>query len=171
MRCLAWAMPHNVAMKNAYSLYRITRFVLLALVLVPVCLLAQAQVTVDNAWARASVPGQKSTSVFMTLRSEQGARLLSVSSPVASYGEVHEMRMDGDVMQMRALTDGLALPPGRSVALTPGGFHIMLMDLKSPLKADTTVPLTLVFQDAKGVEGRTEIQVPVRSMAAMEHMH
>jgi len=127
-------------------------------------LLAQT-VEVKDAWARATVPGQKATGAFMTLTAKGASRLVGVTSPVAGVAEVHEMKMDGDVMQMRAVAGGLALPAGQAVELKPGGYHLMLMDLKAPLKKDSTIPVTLVFKDAKGVETRTDVTVPV-SMAA-----
>lgn len=133
---------------------------------------AMAQgVEIKDAWARATVPGQMATGAFMTLTSEKGARLKAVSSPVAAVSEVHEMRMDGDVMKMAALKDGLNLPAGKKVELKPGSFHLMLMDLKAPLQKDSTVPLTLTFVDAKGVETKTELSVPVKTAAPMAHMH
>ena len=101
----------------------------------------------------------------MKLTAKEGTKLVAISSPVAGVGEVHEMKMEGDVMKMRAVTGGLDLPAGKAVELKPGGYHVMLMDLKSTLQKDTTIALTLVFKDAKGVETKTEIQVPV-SMAA-----
>lgn len=123
---------------------------------------AQAQtVEVQNAWARATVQGQKASGAFMTLKSKADARLVGVSTPVAGVAEVHEMKMDGGVMQMRALEGGLVLPAGKAVELKSGGYHLMLMDLKLPLKKDTTIPLTLVFKDAKGQETRQELKVPV----------
>jgi copper(I)-binding protein len=100
----------------------------------------------------------------MKLTAKEGSKLVGVSSPVAGVGEVHEMKMEGDIMKMRAIP-GLDLPAGKSVELKPGGYHVMLMDLKSTLQKDTTLPLTLVFKDAKGVETKTELSVPV-SMAA-----
>jgi copper(I)-binding protein len=121
-------------------------------------------VEIKDAWARATVPGQKATGAFMKLTAKEGSKLVGVSSPVAGVGEVHEMKMEGDIMKMRAIP-GLDLPAGKSVELKPGGFHVMLMDLKSTLQKDTTIPLTLVFKDAKGVETKTELSVPV-SMAA-----
>ena len=127
-------------------------------------LFAQA-VDVQGAWARATVPGQKATGAFMKLTAKDGSKLVGVSSPVAGVGEVHEMKMEGDVMKMRAVQGGLDLPAGKAVELKPGGYHVMLMDLKSTLQKDTTIPLTLVFKDAKGVETKAEIQVPV-AMAA-----
>jgi copper(I)-binding protein len=125
---------------------------------------AQA-VDVKDAWARATVPGQKATGAFMKLTAKDGAKLVGASSPVAGVAEVHEMKMDGDIMKMRAVQGGLDLPAGKAVELKPGGYHVMLMDLKSTLQKDTTIPVTLVFKDAKGVETRTELTVPV-AMAA-----
>ena len=78
---------------------------------------------------------------------------------------MQEIKMDGDVMQMRAVAGGLDLPAGKSVELQPGGYHVMLMDLHAPLQKDTSVAVTLVFKDAKGVETKTELNVPV-AMAA-----
>ncbi len=131
-------------------------------------------VEVKDAWVRASVQGQKASGAFMTLTAKADARLVSVSTPVAGVAEVHEMKMDGDVMRMRAVAGGLALPAGKPVALAPGGYHVMLMDLKAALPKDSTVPLTLVFQDAKGVESKLEVKLPVAStapggMAAHKH--
>jgi periplasmic copper chaperone A len=122
---------------------------------------AQAQtVEVKGAWARASVPGQKATGAFMTLSAKDGATLVGVSSPAAGVAEVHEMKMDGDVMRMHALP-ALALPAGQVVELKPGGYHVMLQDLKAPLAKGSTVAITLVFKDAKGVQRRQVVQVPV----------
>jgi len=121
---------------------------------------AQA-VTVKDAWARATVQGQQATGVFMQLTSPADARLVGVSSPVAGVAEVHEMKMEGQVMKMRAVQGGLALPAGTPVALQPGGYHIMLMDLKLPVQKDTTIALTLVLRDAAGSESRLGLQVPV----------
>lgn len=115
---------------------------------------------VDNAWIRAAVPGQSGTGAFMRLTADQPMRLVGVSSPVAGVAEVHEMRMDGDVMRMRAIP-GLDLPAGKTVELKPGSYHLMLMSLKAPLKVDTQVPVTLLLRDAQGAERRLELKVPV----------
>ena len=86
--------------------------------------------------------------------------------------EVHEMKMDKDVMRMAALKDGLALPAGQTVELKPGSYHVMLMDLKSSLPADSTVAVTLTFQDAKGNKSNQELKLPVKAMSMpMEHKH
>jgi len=118
-----------------------------------------ATVTVTDAWARATVQGQKATGAFMKITAKDNAKLLAASSPVAGVVEIHEMKMDKDVMRMTALSNGLELPAGKAVELKPGGYHVMLMDLKAPLAKDTTVPMTLTLQDAKGVKSKVELKV------------
>ena len=122
-------------------------------------------VEVKDAWVRASVPGQKATGAFMQLTAKTATKLVSASSPVAGVVEVHEMAMEGEVMKMRAVQGGLDLPAGKAVELKPGGYHVMLMDLKSTLQKDSTIPVILVFKDAKGVETKAELKVPVATAA------
>ena len=74
-------------------------------------------------------------------------------------------------MKMHALKDGLEIPAGKTVELKPGSYHVMLMDLKTPLVKNTTIPVTLVFVDSKGVETKTDLTVPVKSMAQMQMSH
>ena len=140
-------------------------FIALALALASSAALAQQAVEVKDAWVRTSVQGQMATGAFMKITARENTRLVSVSSPVAGVAEVHEMKMDGDIMKMRAVVGGLDLPAGKAVALTPGGYHVMLMDLKAALPKDSTVPLTLVFKDARGVESRLELKLPVATAA------
>jgi copper(I)-binding protein len=121
-------------------------------------------VKVDGAWARATVPGQMGTGAFMRLTAKESARLVRVESPAAGTAEVHEMRMEGDIMKMRAIP-ALDLPAGKPVELKPGGYHVMLLDLKAPLAKDTTVPISLVIQDAKGAEFNVNLNVPVATVA------
>ena len=134
-----------------------------------------AAVQVEGAWARASVQGQKGTGAFMRLTAKDGARLVRAESPAAGVAEVHEMKMDGDVMKMRAMP-ALDLPAGKTVELKPGSYHIMLLDLKAPLAKGSAVPLTLVFQDAQGTESRLDLSLPVAAAApggapAQGHSH
>ena len=121
-------------------------------------------VQVQGAWVRATVAGQKSTGAFMRITAKDGAKLVGVSSPLAGVAEVHEMKMEGDIMRMRAVPV-LVLPAGKAVDFKPGGYHVMLMDLKQPLPKDSQLPMTLRFQDAKGSETRLELTLPV-GMAA-----
>ena len=118
-------------------------------------------VTVTDAWARATVQGQKATGAFMKITAKDNAKLVGVSSPVAGVAEIHEMKMDKDVMKMAALPNGLELPAGKAVELKPGSYHVMLMDLKAPLVKDSTIPLTLTVQDAKGVKSTVELKLLV----------
>jgi periplasmic copper chaperone A len=123
-----------------------------------------AHVQADNAWARASVKGQQATGAFVQLTAQEPLRLVGVETPAAQSGEIHEMKMDGDVMRMRQI-DGLDLPQGQMVELKPGGYHLMFQQLNAPLQDGTQVPMTLVFQDAKGAVSRLHLQVPVQRMA------
>lgn len=122
-------------------------------------------VLVQDAWVRATVAGQSATGAFMTLTAPQATRLVEVRSPLAGVAEVHEMKLDGDVMRMRAVPV-LALPAGQAVALKPGGFHLMLMNLRAPAKAGERVPLTLVFEGADGQRRTQELSATVRALTA-----
>ena len=124
-----------------------------------------AQVAVADAWVRGTVAAQKATGAFMNLTSPADSALVSASSPVAGLVEVHEMAMDGGVMRMRAIQQ-LALPAGKTVSLKPGGYHVMLMDLKGPLKEGEAVPITLTFAGKDGRKTTQEVKVPVRALTA-----
>jgi copper(I)-binding protein len=134
---------------------------------------AQAQVQISEPWVRATVVQQKATGAFLQITSPVDARLVQVKSPVAGVVEVHEMAMDGNVMKMRAIP-GLDLPAGKAVELKPGGYHVMLMDLKQPLKAGDTVPLTLSIEGKDKKVETVEVKATVKTgpgMPAMEHKH
>lgn len=150
----------------------------LALLLACACwagsVLAQG-VTVEESWARATVQGQKATGAFMKITAKEGTKLVGASSPAAAVTEIHEMKMDKDVMKMSAIS-ALPIPAGKTVELKPGGLHVMLMDLKAPLNDKTNVPITLVFENAKGVRSNMDLQVPVKKMgmpqeSKHEHKH
>jgi copper(I)-binding protein len=131
--------------------------------------LALAQVSVKDPWVRATVAQQKATGAFMQLQSAQDAKLVGAQSPVAGVVEVHEMAMDGGVMKMRAVPN-LALPAGKAVELKPGGYHVMLMDLKGQVKEGDTVPVTLWVEGKDGKRQNIELQLPARGMAAPASM-
>jgi hypothetical protein len=137
---------------------------------------AQGVATVDvrDAWVRPSVPGQSGTGAFMKLTAPAGGRLVGISTPAAGVAEIHEMKMEGDTMRMRELPRGLELPPGQTVELKPGGYHVMMMDLKQALAKGATVPVTLKFEDAKGQKSSLELKLPVGApagVAAPAHQH
>jgi copper(I)-binding protein len=134
-----------------------------------------AQVTVKDPWVRATVSAQKATGAFMQITSAQDARLIEASSPVAGVVEVHEMVMEKDVMKMRAVKS-LDLPAGKTVELKPGGYHVMLMDLKQQMKEGDTVPVTLVVEGKDKKRSTVEIKAPVKPLttarkAEAEHKH
>ena len=97
---------------------------------------------------------------------------MSAASPVAGVTEIHEMKMEGDVMKMAAVP-GLELPAGKAVELKPGGYHVMLMNLKQTVKDGDTVPLTLTIEGKDGKRETLELKLPVRALGAqaMEHKH
>ena len=134
---------------------------------------AVAQTTVAEPWVRATVAQQSGTGLFVQLTSAKGGRLVAASSPVAGVAELHEMSMQGDVMRMRALPAGLELPAGKTVTLKPGGFHVMLMDLRRQLKPGDTVAVTLVIEGADKQRELLQIKAQVRALgaAAPEHKH
>ena len=125
---------------------------------------AHAQVEVSDAWVRATGQGQKATGVFMNLTAKKATRLVGVKADLTSSAEVHEMKMDKDVMTMQAVK-ALDLPAGQTVALKPGSYHVMLMDLKAPVAEDSHVVLTLLFEDAAGVKTQKEVKAVAKKMA------
>lgn len=129
---------------------------------------ANAQTTVKDPWVRGTVAGQKATGLFGQITSASGGKLVAASSPLAGVVEVHEMAMDGNVMKMRAVP-GLDLPAGKTVELKPGGYHLMLMELKQELKPGETVPVTLVIEGAGGKRENVEIKAPVKALADSQH--
>lgn len=122
-------------------------------------LTAYAEVTVHNAWVRPTVPQQKTTGAFMTITSTTDARLVGIKSSIADRVEIHEMKMENDVMSMRAVPS-LPLSAGKQTKLVPGGYHVMLFDLHQQVKAGDSVPLTLI------IEGRNKKRTSVTIKAS-----
>lgn len=117
-------------------------------------------VQIENAYTRATVPGQQAAGGFMKIENKGAAdQLVSASSPVAGEVQLHEMTMDGNVMKMRQVKD-IAVPAGGAVELKPGGMHLMFMNIKAPLTAGETVPVKLKFAKA----GEVEVKMPVNAM-------
>lgn len=132
---------------------------------------AAANVQVSDAWARATMPGQKVSAAYMTIRSDADAKLVGVSSAAVPRVELHEMKMDGEVMRMREVGT-LALPAGKPVKLEPGGYHIMLMNLDRAIAAGEAVPLTLTIESG-GRQETVEVKAEARSPGGepAQHMH
>ena len=127
---------------------------------------ASAQVTVTDPWVRGTVAGQRATGAFMKLTPAADLKLVTAASPVAKIVEIHEMAMEGNVMKMRALPAGLDLPAGKVVELKPGGYHVMLMELRQPLKEGEAVPVTLNFEDKAGRKQSVEVKAAVKALTA-----
>jgi hypothetical protein len=127
-----------------------------------------AQVTVKDPWVRATVPQQTATGAFMHLSSPADAKLVSASSPVAGIVELHEMRMENNVMKMRAIPS-IAIPAGKGAELKPGGYHVMLMNLKAQVKEGDAVPITLVVEGKDGKRQTLEVRASARPVASSGH--
>jgi len=127
----------------------------------------------SNAWIRATPPNAQVAGAFLNIDNAGtiSDRLLSASSDRATKVEIHEMKMDGDVMQMRQLGDGLAIPAKQRVSLKPGGIHLMLMAPKQAIAEGQTVNITLQFETAgsRTVEFTARRHAP--DDAATEHTH
>ena len=121
---------------------------------------AAEPVAIRGAWARPALQGQGSSGAYMTFTAREPLTLLGAESSAAGIIEIHQMKLEGDVMKMRAV-DTLALPVGQPVEFKPGGYHFMLMDLKAPFRPGTRVPLTLQFRDARGKPRAVKLSVPV----------
>ena len=142
----------------------------LLLSLLGMSLHVSAQTVVDDAWVRATVPGQPSTGAFMHITSSTDSKLVEVRSPVAKYVQIHESKMTNDVMSMQPVAS-VALPAGKSVAIEPEGYHVMLIDLVNQVKAGDQVPLTLIVEDSKGVKESIEVKAEARALNSMPMHH
>ncbi len=117
-------------------------------------------VEIDDAFTRATAPGQQVAGGFLKIENKGAAdQLLSASSPAAGEVQLHEMAMEGNVMKMRQVKD-IAVPANGVVQLKPGGYHLMFLNLKGPFVADQMVPVKLKFAKA----GEVEVKMPVKAM-------
>jgi copper(I)-binding protein len=115
---------------------------------------------ITQAWSRATPNGAKIAGGYLTIENKGAAadRLVGGSGDIAGKVEIHEMAMNSGVMTMRPLDKGLAIEPGKTVKLAPGGYHLMLMDLKGPFKQGDKVPVTLEFEKAGKVTLSFDVQ-------------
>jgi copper(I)-binding protein len=130
----------------------------------------QPQVTVTNAWARATQPHITTSAVYMTLTSVTSDRLVGTSTSAAQQAELHRSTEEGGVVRMRPVVDGLELPAGKAVSLTPGGYHVMLTGLKAPLQPGQTVPLHLTFTHSPPVDVEVTVRSPLSGSGSMPGM-
>ena len=129
---------------------------------------AHAEVTIKDAWVRATVPQQMATGAFFQIQSNIDTRVISVQTPAAGVAEIHEMKMENNVMKMRAI-EHLDLAAGKAVEFKPGGYHLMLMDLKKQIKAGDVIPLTLIVEGKDKKRESIEIKLKARSLNAAEN--
>ncbi len=133
---------------------------------------------VDSPWSRATPGGAKVAAGYLTIKNDgkTADRLLSAASPIAARTEIHESKMENDMMTMRPVPDGIAVPPASSVALAPSGYHLMFRDLTAPLKEGEQFKATLTFEQAGAVEVTFDVKPigaapPGAPGAASEHHH
>jgi periplasmic copper chaperone A len=121
-------------------------------------------IEIGQPWSRATPPTAPAGAGFLTVinKGEAPDRLIAVETPVAGKVEIHEMKMEDNIMRMREVEGGLVLPPGQTVELRPGGYHLMFMGLKEPFAKDQRVPATLVFEKA----GRLQVEFKVEALGA-----
>ena len=139
-----------------------------ALVLSFAAIGAHAEVTIKDAWVRATVPQQMATGAFFQIQSNIDTRVVSVQTPAAGVAEIHEMKMENNVMKMRAI-EHLDLAAGKTIELKPGGYHLMLMDLKKQIKVGDVIPLTLIVEGKNKKRESIEIKLKARSLNAAEN--
>jgi periplasmic copper chaperone A len=120
-------------------------------------------------WSRATPLTAPSAGGFLTLTNKGDApdRLVAIESPAAKQAELHQMKMDGTIMRMRELENGIVLAPGQTVELKPGGYHVMFIGLKAPFVKDQKVAATLVFEKA----GRIDVEFQVDALGASQPSH
>lgn len=145
---------------------QITRHAALCLLSAALSLPALADsVKVENAWVRATAPGQKVAGGFMTLTADADMTLLGGSSPASKVFELHEMKMDKGVMEMRQVKE-IPLPKGKAVNLEPGGLHVMFIGLNGPIKTGDKVPVQLVVKGVDGKDQKIEVAAEARKMGS-----
>lgn len=153
-------MPAHLMIGNMMKHYAIV----LALVAAPVFAhgFSAGKLDIAHPWTRETAPNQKVGGGFMkiTNRGVAADRLIAATSPAATEVQIHTMSMDGGVMRMRQLGDGIAIPAGGTVSLQPGGFHIMFIGLKKPFKQGAVIPAELRFEKA----GKVKVQFAVEAV-------
>lgn len=152
---------------NWANAFKPAKYLLLALC--GLSLHVSAQTRVDDAWVRATVAGQQATGAFMQITASSNSKLLEVKSPVAKIVQIHQSKMEHDVMSMQPVAF-VPLPAGTPVAIEPEGYHVMLIDLLGQIKEGDKVPLTLVVEDEQGKQESIEVTAQARGLGS-SHGH
>jgi len=130
-------------------------------------------IAVGNAWVRPTMPGQSVAGAYLDITAKKTARLVAVRSPISPDVQIHWMQMDGEIMRMREV-GAIDLHKNTTVSLKPGGYHLMLMQLKKPIRAGEVVPLTLVIETQgkrENVKVNALAQTPPAKGAEAAHDH
>ena len=146
-------------------MYRLASTIGIATIFAGMPVTSFAQLQVSDAWVRGTVPAQTATGAFMDITSKATTKLVAAASPVAGKVEIHSMKMENGVMKM-APVPAVDLPANTKVTLGPGGFHVMLMDLKQQLKPGDKVPLTLTTEGADKKRQTTQVTADVRELTS-----
>ena len=129
---------------------------------------ANAEVKIKAPWVRATVPQQMATGAFFQIQSSTDMRVISVQTSVAGVAEIHEMKMENNLMKMRAV-EHFDLAAGKTIEFKPGGYHLMLMDLKKQIKVGDVIPLSLVLEGKDKKRETIEIKLKARSLNGLEN--
>lgn len=127
-------------------------------------------IAVREAWVRTTIPGQTVASAYMEITARNAARLVAVRSPISPRVEIHWMKMDGGVMRMREVQT-LDLPKKSKVSLEPGGYHLMLLNLRKPIKVGDKIPLSLIVETKGKREVLTVDAIARDRRTASDHEH
>jgi copper(I)-binding protein len=164
MKVKAFHLTKDMSMKPILQLFS---YAIFAVTLAAPALAQEVKagdLVITQAWSRATPGGAKVAGGYLTIQNKGSAadRLIGGSADVADKVQVHEMATTNGVMTMRPLDKGLSIEPGKTVKLAPGGYHLMLLDLKSPLKLGDKVPVTLEFEKA----GKVKLSLAVQGVGA-----
>ncbi|WP_397447998.1 copper chaperone PCu(A)C [Pseudomonas sp. NA-150] len=154
----------NLRIGKSMTLQSVKRSVLL-LSLLGLSLQASAQTLVEDAWVRATVPGQPSTGAFMRITASSDSMLVDATSTAAKTVQIHQSTMKNDIMSMTPVAS-VPLPAGKVVAIQPSGYHVMLIDLKKQVKAGDEVPITLTVENAQGEQETIDVVAKGRALNA-----
>jgi periplasmic copper chaperone A len=144
---------------------KVIQSVVLSVAVAAVSNLAMAQESVSDAWVRATVANQKATGMFANISSVQdGTRLVAASTDIAGVTQIHEMAMEEGIMRMREVPAGLPISKAQGLTLKPGGYHVMMMDLKRSPKLGEVVNVTLTFENAQGKRHDVQVAAEVRAL-------
>lgn len=126
--------------------------------------------TVSDVWVKPTIPGGSVSAAYMQIKSATPVKLVKAESSVAGIVEIHDMKMNHGVMEMKAL-ETVDVEPGKVVRLAPGGMHVMLMNVKKPIRKGDKVRLTLTFEDVRKKQIVVKLDATARENFADDHQH